>query len=84
MSENNYKYANDNIKLVLKFKGWTHKKLCEKSGMEMHTLQRRLKDIRGWSMTEGICIAKALGVPVCELFFTRMVPNGVNPENKVS
>jgi transcriptional regulator with XRE-family HTH domain len=73
-----FKYASDNIKLVLSFKKWTQSNLCKKSGITIVTLRRRLKDNSGWSMLEAVSIAKALNVSVQELFFTRMMPNGNN------
>lgn len=72
---NDFKYANDNIKLLLKFKGWKHEDLCKKTGLTPHTLMRRLKDSSKWSMLEATSVAKAFNVSVEELFFTRMVPN---------
>jgi lambda repressor-like predicted transcriptional regulator len=77
---NSFKYASDNIKLVLSFKKWTQNTLCRKSGITMVTLRRRLKTNEGWSMLEAVNIAKALGMSVQELFFTRMMPNGNKEE----
>jgi DNA-binding XRE family transcriptional regulator len=75
-----FKYASDNIKLVLNFKKWTQNTLCKKSGLTMVTLRRRLKDNSGWSMLEAVNIAKAFNMTVQELFFTRMMPNGNSTE----
>ena len=81
MSENNFKFASDNIKLSLRFKRWTHGMLCKKTGMTPVTLMRRLKDNAGWTMLEACNISKALNLSVSELFFTRMVPNGNKEQN---
>lgn len=71
------KYANGNIKLLLSFKRWTQADLCKKTGITPVTLRRRLSsNPPSWSMLEGIAISKALGIPVEELFFKRMVPSG--------
>lgn len=75
-----FKYASDNIKLLLKFKKWTQETLCKKTGITPVTLRRRLKSNSGWTMLEAVSIAKALNVSVNELFFTRMIPNGNNKE----
>lgn len=80
MSSNNYKYASDNIRLLLQFKGWTQKVLCAKSGITQITLRRRLKDNTGWTLLEATSIAKAFGKNVEEVFFTHMVPNGNKSE----
>lgn len=79
-----FKYASDNIKLVLSFKKWTQNALCKKSGMTMVTLRRRLKDNTGWTMLEAVSISKALNMSVQELFFTRMMPNGNKAETTES
>lgn len=69
------KYASDNIKLLLKYKGWTQATLCKKTGITPVTLKRRLSGkVSNWTMLEGISIAKALGVSVNDIFFTRMIP----------
>jgi transcriptional regulator with XRE-family HTH domain len=76
MSECSFKYASDNIKLLLRFKKWTQAVLCKKTGITMVTLMRRLKDNKGWTMLEAVNISRAFGVSVDELFFTQMIPNG--------
>jgi len=83
MQNNNFKYASDNIKLILGFKNWTHDVLCKKTGISLITLRRRLKSNNGWSMTEACAIANAFGMTVQELFFTRLIPNG-NSNNVVN
>jgi len=71
------KYANSNIKLLLKYKEWTQEMLCKKTGITPVTLRRRLNSsVPNWTMTEGVAIAKAFDVPVSDLFFTRMIPSG--------
>lgn len=72
----NFQYASDNIKLLLKFKGWTQDTLCKKTGISLVTLRRRLKTNSGWSMLEAVSIAKALNSSVQEIFFSRLIPNG--------
>lgn len=74
--ENTFKYASNNIKLLLKFKRWTQDDLCNKTGISLVTLRRRLHKNTGWSMLEAVSISNALGVPISELFFTEMIPNG--------
>lgn len=75
------KYANSNIKLLLKFKGWTQETLCKKTGITPVTLRRRLNaDKTTWSTTEALSIANAFGLDVQTLFFTKMVPNGITEE----
>lgn len=76
MESYDMRYASDNIKLLLKFKGWTHETLCKKTGISLVTLRRRLKSNSGWSMLEAVSIARAFNVSVNELFFTRMLPVG--------
>lgn len=76
-----FKYASDNIKLLLRFKKWTQAVLCKKTGITQVTLMRRLKDNKGWTMLEAVSISKAFGVSVIELFFTQMMPNGSKQEN---
>lgn len=71
-----FKYASGNIKLLLKFKGWTQATLSKKSGISIATLKRKLRNNNGWTLLEATAIANALGVSVEELFFTRMIPNG--------
>lgn len=71
-----YKYASDNIKLLLKFKRWSQEDLCKKTGITMVTLRRRLSSNKGWSLDEAVSIARAFNVPMSELFFNQMVPNG--------
>lgn len=83
MSENSFKYASDNIKLCLGFKHWTQAILCKKTGITPITLQRRLRDNSGWTLLEAVTIAKAFGLTVNELFFTRMVPNGNSNTNDI-
>jgi hypothetical protein len=83
MSENSFKYASDNIKLVLGFKQITQAVLCKKTGMTLVTLQRRLRENSGWSMLEAVTIAKVLELSVNELFFTRMIPNGNTEQNSI-
>lgn len=78
-----FKHASDNIKLLLRFKGWTQAMLCKKTGMTSITLKRRLKNNEGWTMLEGVWIAKALGTSVNELFFTRMIPIGNENTEKI-
>jgi len=76
------RYANNNIKLLLKYKNWTHKDLCKKTGITDITLSRKLNSkIPKWSMLEGLSIAKAFGLSVNDIFFTRMVPK-CNTNNK--
>ena len=78
MAENSFKHANNNIKLLLQFKGWTQNNLCKKTGITPITLRRRLSgDGANWTMLEAVSVSKALNVSVNELFFTRMVPNGI-------
>jgi lambda repressor-like predicted transcriptional regulator len=72
---NDLKYANDNIKLILKHKGWTQAMLCKKTGITPITMQRKLNSkTPKWSMLEGVNIANALGMTVNEIFFTRLIP----------
>lgn len=73
--ENDLRYANDNIKLLMKYKGWTQAIVCKKTGMTPVTLRRRLNSkIPTWSMLEAVSIAKAFELPVSNIFFTRMIP----------
>ncbi|WP_238860929.1 helix-turn-helix transcriptional regulator [Clostridium sp. YIM B02569] len=75
-------YANDNIKLLLKYKNWTQLTLSKKTGMTSVTLQRRLNSkIPKWTMLEASSIAKAFGLSVEEIFFNPMVPK-CNKEEK--
>ncbi|MBV4429050.1 helix-turn-helix domain-containing protein [Clostridium tyrobutyricum] len=75
---NELKYANSNIKLILKYKGWTQKDLCKKTGMTHITMQRKLNNkIPKWSMLEGVSIARALGLPVNDVFFTKINLTGM-------
>ncbi len=76
MQEYSFKYASDNIKLLLNFKRWTQGTLCKKTGIALVTLRRKLKSNSGWTMLEGLSIAKAFGITVEELYFTQMIPNG--------
>ena len=72
---NELKYANDNIKLLIKYKGWTQAILCKKTGITEVTMYRRLNSkIPKWTMTEAVSIAQAFNLPVSDIFFTRMVP----------
>lgn len=80
--KNDLSYANDNIKLLLKYKNWTQSILCKKTGMTTVTMQRRLNSgIPKWTMLEATSIAKAFGLSVEEIFFTRMIPK-CNSEKK--
>lgn len=72
---NDLRYANDNIRLLLKYKNWTQIDLCKKTGMTHITLQRRLNGkIAKWTMLEASSVASAFGLSVGEIFFTRMIP----------
>lgn len=74
---NDLKYANANIRLLLKYNNWTQGVLCNKTGMSQITLQRRLNSkIPKWTMLEATSIAKAFGLSVEDIFFTRMIPKG--------
>lgn len=82
MINNSFKFANDNIKLLLKFRGMTQELLCKKTGISKVTLMRRLSGTGGnWTMLEGVSISKALNVSVNELFFTQMIPNSNNGQD---
>lgn len=73
--KNDLSHANENIKLLLKYKGWTQAALCRKTGITDITMQRRLNSkISKWSMLEAVSIANAFGLSVNDIFFTRMVP----------
>lgn len=73
--ENSLKYANNNIKLLIKYKGWTQIILCKKTGITPITMRRRLNSkISTWSMTEAVSIAKAFNSTVNDIFFSCMVP----------
>ena len=75
------KYANNNIKLLLKYKNWTQKDLCKKTGITNITMQRRLNSkIPKWSMLEAVSIAKAFDSSVNDIFFIQMVPKGNKEE----
>ncbi|MDD5022406.1 MAG: helix-turn-helix transcriptional regulator [Endomicrobiaceae bacterium] len=82
--QDTYKYANNNIKLLLKFKNWTQDELCKRTGISKITLQRRLRGTGSeWDLSEAISIAKAFKTPVKDIFFTRLIPNGIeNNEEK--
>ena len=68
-------HANNNIKLLLKYKNWTQATLCKKTGITAITMQRRLNSVvPKWTMIEAVSVAKAFNVPVEEIFFTCMVP----------
>jgi len=72
---NDLKNANDNIKLLMKFKKWTQATLCKKTGITPVTMRRRLSSkISTWSMMEAVSISKAFNLPVSDIFFTCMVP----------
>ena len=72
---NDLKYANDNIKLLIKYKGWTQAALCKKTGISSVTMQRRLNGkISKWTMMEAVNIAVAFSFTVNDIFFTHMVP----------
>lgn len=72
---NNLKYANDNIKLLIKYKGWTQTILCKKTGITPITMRRRLNSkIPTWSMIEAVSISKAFNLTVNDIFFNCMVP----------
>lgn len=69
------RHANENIKLLMQYKGWTYSTLCKKTGISVVTMRRRLNsEIPKWTMLEAVSIAKAFGIPVSNIFFTRMVP----------
>jgi transcriptional regulator with XRE-family HTH domain len=81
--EHTLKHASSNIKLLLKYKGWTQEALCKKTGITPVTLRRRLNGNEpNWTMMEGVTIAKVLGVSVNDLFFTKMVPSGNSGESQ--
>lgn len=83
--KNDLRYANDNIKLLLKYNKWTQDDLCRKTGITHITLQRRLNcKITKWTMLEAVSIAKAFNTTVNDIFFTRMIPkrNKENEEDK--
>ena len=72
---NELKYANDNIRLLLKYNDWTQTILSKKTGISEVTLRRRLNsDIPKWTMLEAVSIAKVFKDDVTNIFFTRMVP----------
>lgn len=76
------KYANRNIKVLLKYKNWVQADLCKKTGITYITMQRRLNSkIPKWTMLEAVSVARAFGVSVNDIFFTRMVPK-CNTESK--
>lgn len=78
---NDLRYANNNIKLLLKYKNWTQEDLCKKTGITKITMRRRLNSkIPKWSMLEAVSVAKAFGSSVSDIFFTRMVPKGNKDE----
>lgn len=79
---NDLSHANENIKLMIKYKGWTQAILCKKTGITDITLKRRLSSkIPKWSMLEAVSISNAFGLSVNDIFFTRMVPKGNNEAN---
>lgn len=72
---NDLRYANDNIKLLIKYNGWTQAALCKKTGISSTILQRRLNcKISKWTMMEAVSIATAFSLTVNDIFFTHMVP----------
>ena len=73
--KNDMKNANNNIKLLIKYKGWTQIILCKKTGITPITMRRRLNSkVSTWSMLEAVNIAKAFNLTVSDIFFTSMVP----------
>jgi len=77
---NDLKNANDNIKLLMKFKKWTQATLCKKTGITPVTMRRRLSSkISTWSMMEAVSISKAFNLPVNDIFFTCMIPKCNTP-----
>jgi DNA-binding XRE family transcriptional regulator len=73
--KNDLKYANSNIKLLLKYKNWTQVTLCKKTGISDITMRRRLNSqVPRWSMLEAVSVANAFGMSVNDIFFTRMIP----------
>jgi transcriptional regulator with XRE-family HTH domain len=76
-----FKYANDNIKLLLKFKGWTQSELCKKTGITQVTLARRFSGTGSkWNLEESLAIARVFNMSVNDIFFTRLIPNGSKTE----
>jgi DNA-binding XRE family transcriptional regulator len=73
--KNNLQYANDNIKLMIKYKSWTQNTLSKKTGITPITMQRRLNSkVPKWTMLEAVSIANAFNVSVSDIFFTHMIP----------
>lgn len=73
--ENELKYANSNIKLLLEYNNWTQAILCKKTGITPVTMQRKLNSkIPKWSMLEAVSIANAFGMSVQEIFLTQLIP----------
>jgi lambda repressor-like predicted transcriptional regulator len=73
--ENELKYANSNIKLLLEYNNWTQAILCKKTGITPVTMRRKLNSkIPKWSMLEAVSIANAFGMTVQEIFLTKLVP----------
>lgn len=73
--KNDLRNANNNIKLLIKYKGWTQAILCKKTGITTITMRRRLNSkVPTWSMLEAVSVAKALNLSVNDIFFTCMVP----------
>lgn len=69
------KYANDNIRLLLKYKNWTQTTLSKKTGIAEVTIRRRLNaKVPKWTLLEAVSIAEVLGDTVNNIFFTRMIP----------
>ncbi|EDK34964.1 helix-turn-helix domain-containing protein [Clostridium kluyveri] len=70
---NDLKYASKNIKLLLKYKNWTQKDLCKKTGITKITMRRRLNSkIPKWSMLEAASVADAFNLSVSDIFFKKM------------
>lgn len=75
------RHANENIKLLMQYKGWTYSTLCKKTGISMVTMRRRLNsEIPKWTMLEAVSIAKAFDVAVDSIFFARMIPKSNKEE----
>lgn len=71
-----FKHASENIKLLLSYKNWSQEILSKKTGISISTLKRKLKNNNGWTLSEAIAISNAFGLPMEDVFFDRMVPNG--------
>lgn len=69
------KFANSNIKLLIKYHDWTQETLCKKTGITAVTMKRKLNSSTcKWSMMEATSIANAFEMTVQDIFFTKMVP----------